>query len=301
MRLHSLDLNLLIALRALLDERHVTRAGQSVGLSQPAMSDALAKLRRHFGDELLLRHGTQYDLTPLGLLLRDRVAESLDSVERTFRIRGDFDPTTSDRTFTLIAGSNGLAVFVKPLMDRLRDAGPGIRVRVRDLHSFGELEPALRAADGLLAPRGFLSGYPAMDLYQDEWVCLRAADRDVKGGPLTLEELAERPWVLAHDQRRAQNPVVRYLAALGMEPRVELLIEDFLGLPPMVAHTDRIAVLPSRLAAWFGAYEALDFSPLPVPVPPLTEAFWWHPAHSRDAGHVWFRRLVSSTSQTLAE
>ncbi|MPY58238.1 LysR family transcriptional regulator [Streptomyces spongiae] len=266
------------------------------------MSDALAKLRRHFGDELLLRHGTQYDLTPLALLLRDRVAESVDSVERTFRIRGDFDPATSDRTFTIIASTNGLAVFIKPLMAQLRDAGPGVRVKVRDLNSStGALEPALRSADALLAPRGFISGYPALDLYQDDWVCLRAADREVDHGPLTLEELVERPWVVAHDQQRAQNPALRHLAALGLEPRVELLVEDFVCLPLLVAHTDRIAVLPGRLAAWFTGHEGLDISPLPVQVPSLTEALWWHPAHSRDTGHAWFRRLVRSTAQAMAD
>ncbi|WP_460073082.1 LysR family transcriptional regulator [Streptomyces sp. YKOK-I1] len=301
MRLHSLDLNLLIALQALLDERHVTRAGQKIGLSQPAMSDALAKLRRHFADELLLRQGNLYELTPLGLILRERVAESVDSVERIFRVRSDFDPATSDRTFTVIATSNGLGVFVRPLTNQLREVAPGVRVKVRELVSIGETEPALRAADGLLAPRGFFTGYPVMDLYHDEWVCIRATDRDEEDQPLTLADLAERPWVVAGDQPQARNPAMRHLGSLGVEPRVEVVVEDFLGLPLLVAHTDRIAVLPGRLAALFARYEGLGVARLPFSADPLTEAFWWHPTHARDTGHMWFRQLVRSVAQTLAE
>src|SRR5687768_1422083 len=101
--LASLDLNLVVALRALLEERNVTKAGRRVGLSQPAMSAALARLRRHFDDDLLSRAGGHYELTALGLALLDRTAAACDLLERVFTSQADFDPAREEHEFTLIA------------------------------------------------------------------------------------------------------------------------------------------------------------------------------------------------------
>jgi DNA-binding transcriptional LysR family regulator len=105
--LASLDLNLVVALRALLEERNVTNAGRRIGLSQPAMSAALARLRRHFDDDLLSREGGRYELTALGLALLDRTANACDLLERVFTSQADFDPTREEHEFTLIATDPG--------------------------------------------------------------------------------------------------------------------------------------------------------------------------------------------------
>jgi DNA-binding transcriptional LysR family regulator len=109
--LAALDMNLIVALRALLEERNVTRAGQRVGLSQPAMSAALARLRRHFGDDLLARHAGSYELTALGAVLLDRAVIACEMLERVFASQAQFDPSEEDREFTILASDYAVAVF----------------------------------------------------------------------------------------------------------------------------------------------------------------------------------------------
>src|ERR1700722_606841 len=111
MSLSGLDMNLVVALRALLAERNVTRAGQRIGLSQPAMSAALGRLRRHFGDDLLARQGSGYELTALGAVLLDRAAAACDMLERVFGSQPHFDPEQEDREFVILASDYAVSVF----------------------------------------------------------------------------------------------------------------------------------------------------------------------------------------------
>src|SRR5262249_1597438 len=131
MNLNSLDLNLVLALRALLEERNVTRAGQRIGLSQPAMSAALARLRRHFADELLARTDGQYELTARGRALLDRTAAACDLLERVFSSQPDFDPARADRDFTIFASDYAVTVFGAELARTVQAEAPGIRLRFR--------------------------------------------------------------------------------------------------------------------------------------------------------------------------
>lgn len=129
MNLSRLDLNLVVALRSLLEERNVTRAGQRIGLSQPAMSAALARLRRHFDDDLLARVGGHYELTALGQVLLDRTSTAYDVLERLFASQADFDPTSESREFKLIASDYAVAVFGTELARVMHEEAPGIRLR----------------------------------------------------------------------------------------------------------------------------------------------------------------------------
>jgi DNA-binding transcriptional LysR family regulator len=122
----SIDLNLLVALGALLEERNLTRAGEKTNMSQPAMSGALARLRRHFDDELLVRDGRQYQLTPLAHRLLPDVRDALRQVERTLEARPEFD-LASTRTFSLAMSDYAVTVLVDPLLRRVQELAPGSR------------------------------------------------------------------------------------------------------------------------------------------------------------------------------
>src|SRR5689334_14098640 len=130
MRTASIDLNLLAALDALLAERNVTRAGRRLGLSQPAMSEALARLRRHFGDELLVRVGNRYELTPLAVGLVDRVQAAVAGVERVFSAAPEFDPADSTREFTLLVSDYATSVLGPPLAAAFARSAPHARLRL---------------------------------------------------------------------------------------------------------------------------------------------------------------------------
>ncbi|WP_329264986.1 LysR family transcriptional regulator [Streptomyces sp. NBC_01478] len=301
MNLSRLDLNLVLALRALLEERNVTRAGERVGLSQPAMSAALSRLRRHFDDELLARTGNSYELTPLGVALRDRSATACDLLERVFASQADFDPAAESREFTLLASDYGAAVFGSALARALHQEAPGIRL------AFQHSTPAaventatmLSTVDGLLLPHGIIDGFPAVDLHQDRWLCMVADDNPDVGAELTLDHLARLPWAVY--QRPYDAPAARQLSMIGISPRVEVSVQTFQLLPHMVEGTRRVAMIQERLARRAVRSAAVRVLPCPFEAVPVQEAMWWHPVHSQDAAHIWLRRKAEEVGATLME
>ncbi|QLJ06391.1 LysR family transcriptional regulator [Streptomyces sp. NEAU-sy36] len=299
MNLARLDLNLVVALRALLEERNVTRAGQRVGLSQPAMSAALARLRKHFDDDLLARVGGHYELTALGQVLLDRTATAYDVLERLFASQAAFDPSAEKREFRLFASDYAVAVFGAELARVVHQEAPGIRLR------FTQTPPAvaddtatlLSATDGLLMPHGVISGFPTTDLYDDRWVFLVAENHPDVGETLTREDLARLPWVTY--QRTYDAPAVRQLGMLGVEPRVEVSVDSFQLLPLLVADTRRIALVQARLARLLRPVAAVRVVASPYEAVPLREALWWHPVHTHDAAHIWLRETATRVAERM--
>ncbi|MEV6001483.1 LysR family transcriptional regulator [Streptomyces griseomycini] len=293
MNLASLDLNLVVALRALLEERNVTRAGRRVGLSQPAMSAALAKLRRHFDDDLLARVGGHYELTALGQVLVDRTTAVCGLLERLFTSQADFDPAVESREFTLAATDYSVTVFGAELARAFDRDAPGIRVRFTQIPVGIMEEPGalLSAVDGMILPHGIISGFPATELFQDHWVFLVAEDNHEVGDHLTRDDVARLPWVTY--LRVYDSPAVRQLGMLGIEPRVDVSVDSFSALPFLVAGTRRIALIPARLAERLRGTAPVRMMKPPYESVPLQEALWWHPVHTRDAAHIWLRETAA--------
>lgn len=299
MNLASLDLNLLVALHALLEERNVTKAGLRVGLSQPAMSAALARLRHHFADELLVRQGNRYELTPLGNALRAPAANAYAMLDRLFTSRADFRPGDEERDFTLLSSDYAIAVFGAALARTLHAEAPGLRLHFRHVPpGFVEApEAVLGAVDGAMMPHGVISGLPAVELYEDAWVCLVADDHPEIGDHITLDDLARLPWVVY--QRPFDAPVTRQLSMLGLEPRVEVSVQHFQLLPSLVAGTRRVALVQRRLAELLRDVAPVRMPALPFEAVPLREALWWHPVHTHDAAHTWLRTTATRVAASL--
>jgi DNA-binding transcriptional LysR family regulator len=302
MGISSLDLNLLVALRALLEERNVTRAGARVGLSQPAMSAALARLRRHVGDQLLVRVGNHYELTSLGAALTEPVAAAEASVERVFAAQPGFQPATSDREFTVLTSDYALTVLAHDLSTVVRTAAPNIRLNFHPVtpEAVDDSVHALRTVDAMLLPRGFLRDLPGIDLYRDRWVCVAWSGNERIGAELTMAHLVELPWVVTYRRPRAFTHAILQLDALGVEPRVEVVVENFMALPPLVVGTDRVALMQFRLADWFARFTELRILPCPYDALPIVEAMWWHPMHQRDQGHAWLRSTFAEAGRRVS-
>lgn len=300
MNLSGLDLNLVLSLRALLEERNVTRAGQRVGLSQPAMSAALGRLRRHFDDELLARVGGQYELTALGRALLDRTATACDLLERVFSSRADFTAGSEEHEFTLLASDYAVTVFGAELARTVHAEAPGVRLRFQrtppDVTE--DTVALLSTADGLLMPHGVIGGFPTVELFADRWVFLVAETNDEVGDRLTMEDLARLPWVIY--QRTYDAPAARQLSMLGIEPRVEVSVDNFQALPFLVAGTRRIALMQQRLAERLDGVAAVRTMRPPYDAVPLQEALWWHPVHTHDAAHIWLRETAARVGAQLA-
>ncbi|MGA5757664.1 LysR family transcriptional regulator [Nonomuraea bangladeshensis] len=300
MNLASLDLNLLVALRTLLEERNVTKAGLRVGLSQPAMSAALARLRHHFADQLLVRQGSRYELTPLGTALLAPAVTASAMLERLFASRADFQPATEQHEFTLLSSDYGIAVFGVRLARLLHEEAPGVRLHFR--HVTPEIvehaDAALSGVDGMLMPHGVISDLPAVELYRDEWVCLVADDHPEVGERLTMDDLARLPWVIY--QRPFDAPVTRQLTMLGLDPYVDVSVQSFQLLPSLVAGTRRVAMMQRRLAHLLRDLAPVRVLPCPFEAVDLREALWWHPVHTHDAAHVWLREMAVRVAGELA-
>jgi DNA-binding transcriptional LysR family regulator len=294
MNLASLDLNLLVSLDALLQERSVTRAAARMGLSQPALSASLARLRRHFGDELLSRAGNEYRLTPLGVQLRDLARLALSGVERVFTAQREFDPASSTREFSLLISDYGVAVLGSSVAALLAEEAPHARLRLTASTppAVDRAHQSLLSTDLLVLPHGFLTDLSHQDLYRDEWVCVVAADNPVVEHGLTREDLETLPWVVTFHSPTADTAAARRMRMAGIKLGVQVVTENFLTVPGLVAGSERIALLQRRLANLLPIDVGIRALPCPMEVGQIVEAMWWHPVYDDDPEHAYLRDLV---------
>ena len=173
MPIGGVDLNLLVTLRALLEEGNVTYAGARVGMSQPAMSIALGRLRRHYKDELLVRSGRDYSLTPLAKALLPSVQESLRLIDRALDVSPGFDAAVSTRQFSIALSDYAVIVLIEPLLRRLRELAPGVGLELSPIPpGTQDSDRALLQHDLLITPIGFrVPGWPEV-IFRDRLVCI---------------------------------------------------------------------------------------------------------------------------------
>jgi len=299
--LRNLDLNVLLTLEALLEERNVTRAAERLGLSQPAVSAALRRLRRHFGDELLARSGNRYELTPLAEQLREPTITALTGVQRVFDAAPDFEPATATREFLIVVSDYAATLLGDHLATLVDERAPGVRLRLEtQTHAHVDQAPeSLRGVDGMVLPHGFLSDVPSIDIYEDNWVLVVSRDNDEVGETVSLGQLAELPWVVTHHAPTAFTPAARQLSMIGVDPEVHVVVGSFLPVPFLVAGTRRIALLQRGLATRLDEAAGVRVLPCPWEVVPLVEAFWWHPSHRSDPAHAWLRGLVKEAGRRV--
>jgi len=306
--LANLDLNLLVALRELLRARNVTRAAARIGVSQPAASAALSRLRRHFDDELLVRGRSGYALSPLAMQLADQVETVCAAAERLFATGSKFDPATSRREFTLVMADYTIAVLGTAVSAAIGRDAPGVDVHIRLVREAftADFADTIRLIDAMVAPpveRFELPGVRSLELFTDRWVCLvDAANPNVGPGPITLDQLAGMPWVAPFQPDRgglSTAPMGRQLDLFGIRPDIRVRVESYQAVPHLVAGTDRVALLQERLAAQVADRLGLRVLECPGEPEPITERLWWHSERDGDLGHQWLREVLSTTAATL--
>jgi DNA-binding transcriptional LysR family regulator len=298
--IRSQDLLSLPVLLALLRERSVTRAGEVVGLSQPATSNALARLRRRFGDELLVRVGREYHLTPMAQSLLERTEAAFDAMERLFE--GEFDPATSTREFTLVLSDYSVFVLSGPLVAIMRAEAPGVRLNLQQLSAASsDFDELIRHCDGIVLPPDFVRGHPNTKLLQDRWVCIAGSEADI-GETVTPEDLARLPWVASFGSTLfATTSPVRQLRAMGIEPNVEITVESFQAVPFLVAGSHRIAFVQERLAARFADLAGVRVLESPLPRNKHLLSLYWDAIETNDPGHRWFRDALRRAAAAEAD
>jgi DNA-binding transcriptional LysR family regulator len=302
----GIDLNLLAVLSALLEERNVTRAGGRLSLSQPTISGALARLRLHFGDELLVRSGREYQLTPMATRLRPVVREALEQVERTLRVPPVFDPATSERQFSIAISGHSL-VSLSELVKRLREEAPGIRLETWPITTaLTEIgRPGWPGYDVLVAPVGFWpDGQPEV-ITRDRLVYVAdPANPRLRDGTLTAGDLQALPHAAARLPHIGADPATAALARLGLTPTVVVSTGGWLPLAFLVAGTDLVAAIPQRLARRVCAAAGVTVVTIDDPVLAtieLVEAAWWHPMRATDPALTWLRTTLHEVGARLGD
>ncbi|WP_116201327.1 LysR family transcriptional regulator [Amycolatopsis circi] len=300
-RLHGLDNNHLYALHGLLTERTVTGAAARLARTQPTLSAALAKLRRHFGDELLTRVGNHYQLTPFAEQLQPLASVAVAAVERVFSAQSEFDPAGSDRVFTIVSSDYGTSVAGARLVALLEERAPNVSVRFSPVtaEALGRDGEFARAVDGIFMPHGYLDLPRSLDLFRDRWVCVVAADNPDVGEQLTMTDLSRLPWVTTFGDPLGRAPAWRQMELLGVVPRVRAIADSFLAMPHLVRRGGGIAFMQQRLARELAGALGVRIVDAPFDAVPIVEAFWWHPMHDADSGHTWLRGLLAEAASHI--
>jgi DNA-binding transcriptional LysR family regulator len=288
------DLNLLIALRALLEEANVTRAGERVGIGQSTMSSALSRLRAVFHDELLVRVGRDYELTPLARQLLPQVQLTLPLVAAALGQTEPFDTATSRRRFTMEM-TDYAALELRPLLDLASAEAPGISVELSKLDVIPtEGNRDLLVHDFVVAPPAIGIDLDGIELFRDEYVVV--ADRDnpvVASGEISAEDFAASPYVRCEFGHAHIIPVERRMRELDLWPAVRVTTSTLLSVPLVVRGTRLIGIVPRRLAQRNAAVTGTVIVPTPFAPVELIERLWWHPSRAHDPAHTWFRGLVA--------
>jgi DNA-binding transcriptional LysR family regulator len=303
MNIRRSELGLLVVFEALMQERNVTRAGARVGLSQPATSAALRRLRDMADDPLFLRTGRGLRPTARALELIGPVHEALASLRTSFDRPAAFAPATATRSFTLMLSDIGEVTYSARLIARIRKEAPGVRVIVRRL-ALATLADELAAGTVDVAV-GYIPDPPGglmrERLFEEEFVCAVRRAHPRLRGKLTLARYMAESHLLVARAAGSEQPAGRpldgavsaRLAALGLERRIAMSMPRFLPAPMVVGATDLLLTLPRRLGEVFRAHAGLTLLPLPIDVPTFTVSAFWHRRFTEDGANRWLRSLIS--------
>jgi DNA-binding transcriptional LysR family regulator len=301
MALGGIDLNLLVILQALLEEGNVTRAGARLGLPQPAMSNALARLRRHYRDELLLRTGNGYDLTPLARSLLPSVRESARLVGHAFSLGYLGQPPVGDRTFTISLSDYAMVLLGEPLLRRVHDLAPDASIRMRlATAERANGDRGLLGYDLLIAPPKRQPDGDLEVVLRDRLVYVAdPANPRLRDGRLTLEDLAALPYAAARLPDHGADPAAIALLQRGISPNVVLTTAGWLTLPFLIAGTDLVAAVPERLARRVSDAVGVTVVEPPFGTIELIESALWHPTHITDPALTWLRTILREVAASL--
>lgn len=294
MNVQGLDLNLLRVFDAVLRDRSVTSAARHLGLTQPAVSNALARLRAQFEDALFVRTSSGMDATPFARDLAEPVRQALALLESALAHGPGFDPATSVRAFRFYMSDLGQIEFLPPLVERAQRIAPGVRLEAVALE-VEDIGDAL-AAGALDLAVGFLPGLGPpvrrQPLFRDPYVCLMRAGHPAARARLTRKAFLESSHALV-SYKGGHRVIEEALERAGLARKIALRVPHFTVVPMVLERSDLILTLPSKIARVYEARGDFRSLPPPVPIPPADVAAHWHERFERDPGNRWLREVVA--------
>jgi len=262
-------------------------------MSQPGVSDALAKLRAHYRDDLLVRTGGEMQPTRFALELQEELNGSIEALERVIE-RDTFDPNMLERRFVIATADVVVLAFVNQVIERIQDEAPGVSIQFEDLPADYFDSVRTGAVDLLVGPQNVLEtkGLAEMELYEETVVCIAREGHPKVTGRLSKEAYRDLP----HASFRANQRTDRTFETTHLGPGQNDIVRlpQYTLMPVIVEQTDIIAMLPRRAAEYYVKRHRIQVFELPFEVPNVTIAAYWSRIHDRDPAHIWFRDKVRS-------
>jgi len=284
------DLNLLIALKTLLEEANVTRAGERLQISQSSMSTALARLRTQFNDELLVRVGRDYELTPQARLLLPQLQRTIPLVQKALMSEGEFEEDRAQNSFRLVM-SDYSATQVNQLLSKILETAPHIEFEIVPLPESPSDGPhELWISDFCVGPTGMGFEGESIDLFSDEYVCvLDKSNPALSDGQLTWEGFTKLPQVKCSFGSNQMTMAERMLRDMGLNYRANVTTRSFLPIPAIVSGTNQVGIIPRRLAKSIPSNLNVLLVDTPFGKAELHQRLWWHESKNNQPAHTWLR------------
>ncbi|SAK59146.1 LysR family transcriptional regulator [Caballeronia temeraria] len=294
----DLDLNLIPYLVAIEETRNVSRAAERLGVSQPRVSTALARLREYFNDPLFVRTSRGMEPTPRTIALVPAAREALARIERGLLDRQHFDPSASTETFSIALSDVGEIVFLPRLLQAFAKEAPNANLRSVSA-SHGDVERGLEAGDIDLAVGYFpdLRGnnFFQQRLFSHRFICLMRRDHPFANQPLTLERFMACGHAVVRAEGRSQEVLENYLDKERVRRRAVLETPHFMSLPFILSRTDLIATVPHAIGfAYVAEHASITLAEPPLPLPRFDLKQHWHRKFHNDARTMWLRGIVAS-------
>jgi len=294
MNLKDVDLNLLVVFNELHKHGRVSAAAESLGISQPGVSNALSRLRKLLGDELFLRTSRGMVPTPYAESLAQPIADALSALQGTLNARVAFDPARSERSFVIGVNDVGETYFLPRLMRALDQVAPGVTIRtvrttsidVRDEMERGRMDLAMGFLPGLKG------GFFQRRLFRQPYVCIFRQDHPLARSGVSVRQFRAAEHVAIVSEGTGHGVVDEVIARAGIRRRLRLTVPHFMAVGPVLQATDMIAVVPQRFADCACGPFGLAAAPCPVKIPESVINVFWHARNHREAANQWLRQVV---------
>lgn len=300
MRFNKLDLNLLVALDALLSTKNVSRAAERLHITQSATSNALARLREHFDDDLLVPLGRQMELTARAHEMADAVRDILVRIETTVEARPVFVPAESERLFRLLISDYTLMTLIPKLIARAFAEAPGVRFEFVPQVAHPQKLLERGETDVLIVPQEYCSTeHPSEILFQDSYCAVVWKESELARGVLTAQRYLAAGHVVI--QPRDGKPALDdwFVQRLGLVRHIEMSTFMFSSAAHLVVGTERIATTQRHLASQVALEHPVVMRELPFQMPVINQALQWHTYRTADPGVAWLRDLLRSAAKDL--
>jgi LysR family nod box-dependent transcriptional activator len=301
MRYHKLDLNLLTALKALLAEKNVTRAGESVHVTQSAMSGILARLRDYFGDPLIVQVGRKMELTPLAESLVEPVTDVLLRIDATIATRPEFNPLITRRHFSVVASDYSINVLLLDVLRHVHRDAPGMSLEFRMPSESAPAELEAGEVDFIVNPESQNSPQQSgVVLFEDSYTVVVDADNSEVGDSIAIDQYLALRHVAFKSGKYGLPQFETWMAnRYGEERRVEVIAHSFYLLPQLVLGTARVATMHTRMAKQIAGSLRVRLVKPAFEIPRLIEVLQWHKYRDLDPGSMWLRDVIVAGARAL--